>query len=83
MLPKAMAAGFEQVMGCFHITTAQEYIQSLGFTDGEGPLRSEADGPRHAGCRPWIVQCAGWPGASGSPAWWTTSAIQAIASGTS
>ena len=26
-------AGFEQVMGYFHITTAQEYIQSLGFTD--------------------------------------------------
>lgn len=26
-------AGFEQVMGYYHITTAQEYIQSLGFTD--------------------------------------------------
>jgi Zn-dependent metalloprotease len=26
-------AGFEQVMGYYHITTAQEYIHSLGFTD--------------------------------------------------
>jgi Zn-dependent metalloprotease len=26
-------AGFEQVMGYYHITSAQEYIQSLGFTD--------------------------------------------------
>ena len=26
-------AGFEQVMAYYHITTAQEYIQSLGFTD--------------------------------------------------
>jgi hypothetical protein len=26
-------AGFEQVMAYFHITSAQEYIQSLGFTD--------------------------------------------------
>jgi len=25
--------GFEQVMGYYHITRAQEYIQSLGFTD--------------------------------------------------
>ncbi|WP_018351608.1 M4 family metallopeptidase [Longispora albida] len=25
-------AGFEQVMGYYHITTTQEYIQSLGFT---------------------------------------------------
>jgi Zn-dependent metalloprotease len=26
-------AGFEQVMGYYHITVAQEYIHSLGFTD--------------------------------------------------
>ena len=26
-------AGFEQVMAYYHVTTAQEYIQSLGFTD--------------------------------------------------
>jgi len=26
-------AGFEQTMGYFHITTAQEYIHTLGFTD--------------------------------------------------
>jgi len=26
-------AGFEQVMGYYHITTAQEYIHTLGFTD--------------------------------------------------
>ncbi|GAA2512601.1 M4 family metallopeptidase [Winogradskya humida] len=26
-------AGFEQVMAYYHLTTAQEYIQSLGFTD--------------------------------------------------
>jgi Zn-dependent metalloprotease len=26
-------AGFEQVMGYYHLTTAQEYIHTLGFTD--------------------------------------------------
>ncbi|GIM94207.1 M4 family metallopeptidase [Paractinoplanes toevensis] len=33
-------AGFEQVMGYFHITTAQEYIQSLGFTDVNNSAQS-------------------------------------------
>jgi Zn-dependent metalloprotease len=33
-------AGFEQVMGYYHITTAQEYIQSLGFTDVNNSAQS-------------------------------------------
>jgi Zn-dependent metalloprotease len=33
-------AGFEQVMGYYSITTAQEYIQSLGFTDVNNSAQS-------------------------------------------